>query len=129
MQKKKKLDKFTGKKVLIMGLGLHGGGVAVANYFIKHGAQVRITDLKTREELLPSLKKISPTPSRSPSGRGRIRFTLGKHLEKDFRWADMVVQNPGVPKESKYLKIARKHGAEIENEATLFFQIIGRERI
>ena len=34
------------KKVLIMGLGLHGGGVGSANYFIERGYRVVITDLK-----------------------------------------------------------------------------------
>ncbi|KKQ57567.1 MAG: UDP-N-acetylmuramoylalanine-D-glutamate ligase [Parcubacteria group bacterium GW2011_GWA2_38_13] len=130
MQNKQE-NNFKGKKVLIMGLGLHGGGVSVANFFIKEGAQVRITDLKKQEELLPSLKKIKEikTPPLTKGRRGGVTYTLGKHLEKDFRWADMVVQNPGVPKESKFLKIAKIHGAQIENEATLFFQIIGRERI
>jgi UDP-N-acetylmuramoylalanine--D-glutamate ligase len=33
-----------------------------------------------------------------------------------------MVQNPGVPKESKYLKIAKKTGVPIENEASLFFK-------
>jgi len=49
---------FFGKKVLIMGLGLHGGGVGVAKFFCKQGADVLVTDLKTKEQLKESLDKL-----------------------------------------------------------------------
>ena len=42
---------FKNKKVLIMGLGLHGGGVGVVKFFCKQGADVLVTDLKTKEQL------------------------------------------------------------------------------
>ena len=42
---------FKNKKVLIMGLGLHGGGVGVAKFFCEQGANVLVTDLKTKEHL------------------------------------------------------------------------------
>ncbi len=113
------MDNFQNKKILIMGLGLHGGGVAVANWFLKQKALVKITDLKTEQELAHSLKKI----------KGKPEFALGGHDPKDFAWADIVIQNPGVPRDSIFLQIARTKGSRIENEATLFFKIIGRERI
>ena len=40
-----RMDNFENKKVLIMGLGLHGGGVAGANWFFKQKTPVKITDL------------------------------------------------------------------------------------
>ncbi len=33
------------KKVLVMGLGLHGGGVGAAKFFAKAGAKVTATDI------------------------------------------------------------------------------------
>ena len=39
---------FKNKKVVIMGLGLHGGGVGAAKFFHKQGAKVLVTDLKTK---------------------------------------------------------------------------------
>ena len=95
------------KKVLVMGLGLHGGGVAVVNWLIKHGAKVTVTDLKTKKELAPSLLGLARLQA--------IKLVLGQHR-------DIVIQNPAVPRESKYLKIARKSGATIENEASFFFK-------
>ena len=41
---------FKGKKVLIMGLGLNGGGVGATKFFCRHGAEVLVKDLKTQRE-------------------------------------------------------------------------------
>ncbi len=34
------------KRVLVMGLGVHGGGLGVAQWLVKQGARVTVTDLK-----------------------------------------------------------------------------------
>src|SRR6202023_1671124 len=47
-------------------------------------------------------------------------FTLGRHNEADFRWADVVIRNPDVRRDSPYLRVAEEHGAHIEMEMTLF---------
>lgn len=96
-----------------MGLGLHGGGLAAARWFAKRGAAVTVTDLKDKKTLKSSLDKLK---------KFNIRYVLGRHEAEDFKKADTVVQNPGVPNESPYLKIAEKFGAEIINEATVFFK-------
>ena len=36
-----------GKKVTVMGLGVHGGGLGVARYCAEQGAVVTVTDLRT----------------------------------------------------------------------------------
>jgi len=110
----KKIADFQGKKVTVMGLGLHGGGVACVNWLIKHGAKVTVTDLKMKEELISSVSKLASLQV--------CKLILGRHREQDFETANLIVQNPGVPKESKYLKIARNAGIPIENEASLFFK-------
>ncbi len=42
-------NQFNNKKVLVVGLGLQGGGVGLARFFSKLGANVTVTDLKTKE--------------------------------------------------------------------------------
>lgn len=106
-------DDIKSKKVLVMGLGLHGGGVAAARWLIRHGASVTVTDLRDRKALKSSLEKLKGL---------NIKYALDGHNAEDFKKADIVVQNPGVPYNSPYLKIAKKLGAEIVNEATLFFK-------
>ncbi|MFH1366723.1 MAG: UDP-N-acetylmuramoyl-L-alanine--D-glutamate ligase [Patescibacteria group bacterium] len=102
------------KKVLVMGLGLHGGGVSVVKWLVKQGAKVTATDLKTKKDLLPSLAKLKAF---------KVKYVLGRHNVEDFKKADLIIQNPGVPADSKYLTIAKKAGVPIENEATLFFRL------
>ncbi|MDQ6662248.1 MAG: UDP-N-acetylmuramoyl-L-alanine--D-glutamate ligase [Chloroflexota bacterium] len=103
---------LSGKRVLVMGLGLQGSGIAAARYAAQQGATVRVTDMKSPEILAPSVKALSGLP---------IEFVLGQHRNEDFLWADIVIRNPGVPLSSPYLRVAREHGAQIEMEIALFF--------
>jgi UDP-N-acetylmuramoylalanine--D-glutamate ligase len=103
-----------GKQALVMGLGVHGGGLGVARFLVGQGAAVTVTDLRGPELLQPSLDALAGLP---------IRYVLGEHRDEDFRAADLVIRNPGVPRESRYLQIARAAGAAIEMEMTLFFRL------
>lgn len=103
-----------GKKTLVMGLGLHDGGLGVARFLVEQGADVTVTDLRTEAVLAPTLEKLKGLP---------IRYVLGEHREEDFRQAELVVRNPAVPRESRFLQIAREAGASIEMEMTLFFKL------
>src|SRR6476659_7491172 len=103
-----------GKRALVMGLGIHGGGLGVARFLADHGANVTVTDLRGPELLQSSLDALADLP---------ITYVLGRHRDEDFRAADLVIRNPGVPRESPYLQIARANGAAIEMEMTLFFRL------
>lgn len=103
-----------GRRVLVMGLGLLGGGVAAARYAVEHGAtEVVATDLRDEQTLAPSLKKLEGMP---------IRYVLGRHDPADFARADVVVRNPGVRRDSEYLALARAAGARVEMELAWFFR-------
>src|SRR6516162_6729685 len=102
-----------GKRVLIMGLGLHGSGIASARYASQQGAVVRVTDLRPAEILAPSIVSLAGLP---------IEYVLGEHRNEDFLWAEIVIHVPGVRRESPYLRLARENGARIEQEIALFFQ-------
>ncbi|GAC1683168.1 MAG: hypothetical protein PVS3B3_03700 [Ktedonobacteraceae bacterium] len=91
-----------GKRVLVMGLGLQGSGMAAARYVAQQGATVRVTDMKSPEVLASSIQALAGLP---------IEFVLGRHREEDFLWAEMVIRNPGVPRTSPYLRLAQDHGA------------------
>ncbi len=102
-----------GKRVLIMGLGLHGSGIASARYAAQQGAIVRVTDLRSAEVLAPSIASLAGLP---------IEYVLGKHREEDFRWAEIVIRVPGVRRDSPYLRLASENGASIEQEIAFFFK-------
>lgn len=106
---------FKNKKVLVMGLGNLGGGVATARWFVKHGAKVTVTDLHTRHELADSIRALG-------SAAKKITFALGKHRSSDFKNNDLIAVNPAVPRGSRYLAIAKSCGVRLENEASLFLR-------
>src|SRR4029079_4063731 len=54
-----RLFDWNGRRVTVMGLGRHGGGVAVARYLAEHGAEVTISDMADREALAASLDLLS----------------------------------------------------------------------
>jgi UDP-N-acetylmuramoylalanine--D-glutamate ligase len=99
---------YTGKKVLIMGLGLNGGGLACARYLARHGAALTITDLRGEAALSRSLDQLNDIEG--------VRFVLGRHDMRDFESADMVIKNPGVRHDSPFLKAAKR----VETDISLF---------
>lgn len=101
-----------GKRVTVMGLGLHGGALGTVQWLLGHGAYVTITDLKTEAQLAPTLEKLAGQ---------KVEFVLGQHRDEDFTDADLVVRNPGVPKNSPYLQKAREARVPIEMDSSLFF--------
>jgi UDP-N-acetylmuramoylalanine--D-glutamate ligase len=107
-----------GKKVLVMGLGVFGGGVASAKWLFAQGVRVTVTDMKSEAELGVSMQKFTPAEKKNTS------FVLGEHREKDFLENDIIVVNPGVPKENRFLEIAKKAGKSIENDASFFYRFV-----
>jgi len=110
-----KISDFKNKRVLVLGLGLHGGGVAVARWLAKHGAKVLVSDIKTKSELSSSVRALQGWP---------ITYYLGTEpTAKLLKNLDIIIQNPGVPKSHPFLAQAKKHKISIENEASLFLKL------
>ena len=98
------LDDIKDKHVTIMGLGLNGGGEACTKFFLKHGAFVTVTDMKSAEQLKPTVDSIASDKSLDLT---RLTYVLGEHRMEDFENADCVIKNPGVKIDgNKYLSAA-----------------------
>lgn len=109
-------DYIKDKKVLIWGLGLQGGGLSSALFFLKNNARVLITDLKTELELKPSLDKLK---------KYQFEKRLGEHKYEDFSWADTIVINQDIfnnAPNSPYLNYIIEDRKQIETEIGLFFK-------
>jgi UDP-N-acetylmuramoylalanine--D-glutamate ligase len=102
-----------GRRVLVMGLGVLGGGVSAARYAVGQGADVTVTDLRPAEQLAASIAQLDGLP---------IRYVLGLHDAADFLAADVVVRNPNVRRDSPYLAAAREAGKRVEMEIAWFFR-------
>jgi len=102
------MSKFKGKKVLVVGFGL--SGVAVAKYMVKQGAKVTVTDQKQKSELMESFKACDGL---------KIEFELGKHNNKTFHTAELIVVSPGVPLSIKPIEEARALNVPVTSEVEL----------
>lgn len=101
------MEKYRGKKVLVVGLGKTG--FALINLFTQFGAQIKVTDIKPIFDLnkpVKKLKKIQPTPA----------MTLGEHKEEDFLEADIIVYSSSVNPNLPQLQKARDIGREVYSE-------------
>src|SRR6476659_6431582 len=107
---------YTNKNILVMGLGVPGGGLGVARYMSRNGANGRVTDLRSAHKMQASMDALA---AEGP----QVEYILGEHREEDFRWADVVVRNPAVPRESSWLSLARSLGKSIEMEISLFLKL------
>lgn len=103
-------------KVLVFGLGLHGGGYAAASYFLDHGDEVRVTDLKGANDLGKEMETLTK--------RGAVCIT-GSHQKEDFLWADIVVKNPAIPPTHPMLSYAR----QVVNDFAWLFSSPWREQV
>jgi UDP-N-acetylmuramoylalanine--D-glutamate ligase len=106
---------FKGKKITLMGLGLLGRGVGDAEFFAACGAELIVTDLKTAEELAPSMERLKDFPN--------IIYHLGGHQLEDFENRDMVIRAPNTPLDSPFIARARERGIPVEMDASLFAKL------
>jgi UDP-N-acetylmuramoylalanine--D-glutamate ligase len=109
-----------GTHVLVMGLGVHGGGLGVARWLLHQGAQITVTDMADPAALAASVAQLDAAAAVLGT---TVRYTLGEHRAADFTSAQMVVVNPAVRPDSSWLALARAAGAMIETEMTLFFRV------
>lgn len=105
-------EQFKGKKITVMGLGILGRGLGYTKFLAECGADLIVTDLKTKEQLATSIKVLEKFKS--------IKFVLGEHRFEDFRNRDMIIKAAGVPFDSVYVREAKKNGIPIEMDVSLF---------
>jgi UDP-N-acetylmuramoylalanine--D-glutamate ligase len=80
-------------------------------YLARLGCRIRVTDRKSSAALAPSLRALSHVS---------FERRLGGHRVSDVRWADVVVQNPAVPRDAPLVRAARRLGKPVVNDAVLF---------
>ncbi|HEV3023111.1 MAG TPA: Mur ligase family protein, partial [Pirellulales bacterium] len=103
-----------GRRVTLLGLGRHGGGIAAARWLARQGAIVTVTDLADQTALADSLALLADVPI--------ARYRLGGHDERDVRKAELVVVNPAVRLDNPYVKLAAQSGAAFTSEIELFLR-------
>lgn len=96
---------ISGKKVMVVGLGRTG--VALCRFLQQKGAEVTISDHKSKAELVGYLEDIEKL---------EINFDLGGHTPKLFLQQDLIILSPGVSPSLKIFDYARSRGVKVTGE-------------
>lgn len=121
-------DQYQNKKVLIFGLGLNQGGVGAAKFFLRQGSIVKVTDLKTEEQLKLSIQELDAVAAEVEAAEN-LSLVLGEHREKDIEWADLIIRNPGVKPDNKFIQYALSIGKRVETDLGIFIEYIKYDQI
>lgn len=119
MKKEIYLPYFENKKVTVMGLGLLGRGVGDTAFLAASGADIIVTDKKTKEQLASSLGLLEEYKN--------ITYRLGEHSTDDFEKRDFIVKAAGVPLVSEYIRHAQSNGIPVYMSAAYVCDIIMKE--
>ena len=108
------ISSFTGKKVIVMGLGHFGGGLGAAKWLASQQAQVIVTDAAPADKLTEPLRALQGLP---------ITCKLGGHDVADLDRADLLVVNPAVDRtQSAFVQAAIQAGVPTTTEMNLFLE-------
>jgi UDP-N-acetylmuramoylalanine--D-glutamate ligase len=116
MKRELYLPYFQNKKVTVLGLGLLGRGVGDTKFLAECGADLIVTDKKTKEELTPSVAALSEFP--------KITYRFGEHQKADFENRDFILKAAGVTFDNEFIQHAQKHGVPIYMSASLMSDIV-----
>ncbi len=105
---------FKDKHVVVMGLGSFGGGADSAAFAAGAGAKVLVTDLAGPGTLSHTLEPLETLP---------IEYRLCEHRQEDFAAADVVIVNPAVPPDNRFIQTAQRGRALVTSQVELFFQM------
>ena len=98
-----------GKKILVVGLGITGE--AVCRFLLDQGAQVLVSEKRTKEQL--------GQKGRYWEERG-VTLETGQHDLRSFLAADLIVPSPGVPLLPE-IEEAQNHGVNVLSEIELAY--------
>jgi len=99
---------LTDKNIMVVGMGK--SGVSAARFLISKGANVTITDIKSKEYLSESIKGLNDLP---------VKYELGEHSIASFLKSHFIVTSPGVPLNIPPLLAAKNLGIPVISEMEL----------
>jgi len=104
-------DALRDRRVLVLGLGAHGGGIGAARALAtRHGARVTVSDLRDADALPEARAELADLP---------LEWELGGHPDRLLDAHEVVVVNPAVPWDAPFLEAARRRGLALTTEVSL----------
>jgi len=111
-----------GKRAVVMGLGRFGGGVGVTRFLVAQGADVLVTDQASSDELAASVRQLDDLPD------GAVDLRLGEHNVSDFTTCDLVVVNPAVKPDNRFIRAAAAANIPVTSEIRLLIERLPNRR-
>lgn len=105
------MDELDGKRLVILGFARQG--MALARFAVEAGADVVISDLRTRLQLQASIDSLN--------GLG-IDYVLGEHPMSLLEGTDILAISGGVPADIPLVKAAQAVGIAISNDSQEFIR-------
>lgn len=113
------------KKVLLVGLGILGGGLSMAEYLMKKGAHLTISDLRTEKELESMVAKVKII---AKANNQKVRFVLGENPTSEIKQSDLIILNPAVSAFSPLVKEIKKLGKDYCSDYSYFLKSIEKRQ-
>lgn len=105
------MSEWRGRRVVIVGLARQGK--ALARHFANKGAEIVVTDLRRRDELVGAIDEVADLP---------VEFALGGHPAELVQGADLLCLSGGVPADLPLAQQARAIGVPVTNDSQLFLE-------
>lgn len=106
---------YSGKNVLIFGLGKLGSNIGTTQLFSEIGCSLRVTDLKSASALKSSLDQLATISA---------EFILGQHRQEDIDWADIIVRSAAIPWHHPLLEYGRVQKKPIVMDSQLLMSYL-----
>ncbi|RME16346.1 MAG: UDP-N-acetylmuramoyl-L-alanine--D-glutamate ligase, partial [Bdellovibrio sp.] len=100
-----KYSELKGKKILVVGLARTG--VALSKFLVSQGADVTVSDHKSKPELSDYIEQMEGVP---------VKYELGGHNPRTFLQQDLIILSPGISPHLKIFEYARNQGVEVTGE-------------
>ncbi len=107
------INELRGKKIMVVGLGKTG--FALSKFLIRCGADVTISDHKSKAELLGVLEDLEGL---------NVNYDLSGHTPKLLFSQEIVILSPGVSPQLKIFEYAKRYGVHITGELEFVSQYI-----
>jgi UDP-N-acetylmuramoylalanine--D-glutamate ligase len=111
----RRVRELSGLRVLVLGLGRHGGAEGAVRYLAEGGAEVVVYDRQSAGTLRTTLDHLQDLALDVT-----LLGTAAEGVPLDG-W-DLVVRNPAIPIEADILIALRSRGVPIHTEASLFVE-------
>jgi UDP-N-acetylmuramoylalanine-D-glutamate ligase len=121
--KKKEIEKyFKGKKITQMGIGGFGRALKEAEFLLKYGADLIITDSREAEVFPREIKALKKAAEKYKKNGSSLQLFLGREQKKVYyKNRDLVFYPNGAKPDNQFILYARKNSKLVTKSVAYLF--------